>query len=67
MTNYTPSRIDRIIARSRRYRKRCFIEDDFDDELKAIFDDDTPHNDAYEIRPDEAGDGHIIRKRLEEQ
>lgn len=67
MTNYTPSRIDRLLARSQRYRKRSTIEEDLEKHLlDDINDEDTPHNDTYELRPDEAGDGRIIRKRLDD-
>lgn len=67
MTNYTPSRIDRILARARRYRKRCLDEDDYEKEMfSALSEDDSPHNDTYELGPDEAGDGRIIRKRLDD-
>lgn len=67
MTNYIPSRIDRIIARSIRYRKRSIIDDDVEkDSLSDLLDEDMPRNTTYELRPDEAGDGHIIRKRIDD-
>jgi len=66
MTYYPPSRIDRLIARSLRYRKKCLVDDDVEKDSLAdlVEDEDVPHNDTYELRPDEAGDGRIIRKRI---
>lgn len=63
MTRYTQSRIDRILRRAHRHRKRSLDDADYHPESRYVREEED-WTMEYECKPDSRGDGRIVRKEV---